>query len=73
MAHALKTVVTRTGSRFAPLYAAPVLAAAAGVGLGLAGGPSAALASTAITYETRALTGTDGPLGPGLGAGVRFS
>lgn len=26
-----------------------------------------------ITYETRALTGTDGPLGPGLGAGVYFS
>jgi hypothetical protein len=26
-----------------------------------------------ITYETRALTGTDGPLGPGLGAGVKFN
>jgi hypothetical protein len=26
-----------------------------------------------ITYEPRALTGTDGPLGPGLGAGVNFS
>lgn len=29
--------------------------------------------SAGITYETRALTGTDGPLGPGLGAGVSFS
>ncbi len=25
-----------------------------------------------VTFETRALTGTDGPLGPGLGAGVSF-
>jgi len=34
---------------------------------------SAASQAADITYETRALTGTDGPLGPGLGAGVIFS
>lgn len=34
---------------------------------------SAAIHAADITYETRALTGTDGPLGPGLGDGVNFS
>lgn len=32
----------------------------------------AASVASEITFETRALTGTDGPLGPGLGAGVTF-
>ncbi len=34
---------------------------------------SASSEAANITYETRALTGTDGPLGPRLGSGVRFT